>query len=43
MEMQPDKAWAPNANSTIRLTHGKVVATNRGMLFSMITTPPLPV
>ena len=24
MEMQPDKAWAPNANSTIRLTYGKV-------------------
>lgn len=24
MEMQPEKAWAPNANSTIRLTYGKV-------------------
>ena len=24
MEMNPDKAWAPNANSTIRLTYGKV-------------------
>ena len=24
VEMQPDKAWAPNANSTIRLTYGKV-------------------
>ncbi len=24
MEMEPDKAWAPNANSTIRLTYGKV-------------------
>ena len=24
MEMQPDKVWAPNANSTIRLTYGKV-------------------
>lgn len=24
MEMEPQKAWAPNANSTIRLTYGKV-------------------
>lgn len=24
MEMEPEKAWAPNANSTIRLTYGKV-------------------
>ena len=24
MEMNPEKAWAPNANSTIRLTYGKV-------------------
>ena len=24
MEMEPNKAWAPNANSTIRLTYGKV-------------------
>ena len=24
MEMQPDKVWAPNANSTIRLTYGNV-------------------
>ncbi|MEG2276272.1 MAG: S46 family peptidase [Odoribacter sp.] len=24
MEMNPQKAWAPNANSTIRLTYGKV-------------------
>lgn len=24
MEMNPGKAWAPNANSTIRLTYGKV-------------------
>ena len=24
MEMSPEKAWAPNANSTIRLTYGKV-------------------
>lgn len=24
MEMDPEKAWAPNANSTIRLTYGKV-------------------
>lgn len=24
MEMQPEKAWAPNANSTLRLTYGKV-------------------
>lgn len=24
MEMDPQKAWAPNANSTIRLTYGKV-------------------
>lgn len=24
MAMNPDKAWAPNANSTIRLTYGKV-------------------
>ena len=24
MEMQPEKAWAPNANSTIRPTYGKV-------------------
>lgn len=24
MEMSPEKSWAPNANSTIRLTYGKV-------------------
>lgn len=24
MEMEPEKAWAPNANSTLRLTYGKV-------------------
>lgn len=24
MEMEPEKSWAPNANSTIRLTYGKV-------------------
>ncbi|MDL2251522.1 S46 family peptidase [Odoribacter sp. OttesenSCG-928-J03] len=24
MEMNPEKAWAPNANSTIRLTYGRV-------------------
>lgn len=24
LEMQPDKVWAPNANSTIRLTYGNV-------------------
>lgn len=24
MEMEPDKKWAPNANSTLRLTYGKV-------------------
>lgn len=24
MEMNPEKAWSPNANSTIRLTYGKV-------------------
>lgn len=24
MEMHPERAWAPNANSTIRLTYGKV-------------------
>ena len=40
MEMDPNKAWAPNANSTIRLTYGKVRSyqPRDGVFYNYYTT-----
>ena len=40
MQMNPEKAWAPDANSTIRLTYGKVGGYNGkdGVIFNYYTT-----